>query len=345
MKVTALELAQLLGGTIEGDPSVFVTRPGKIESGQPEEICFLGNAKYEDYAYSTEASILMVDKNFIPKKAIKPTLIKVENVYASLAFLLEKFGSQHIDSQRVVSEKASIHPSVFLGKNVSIGDFCILEEGVFVGDDCVLKGHVYVGKNTTIGANNLIYAGVKIYHECKIGNNDIIHAGVVIGADGFGFVPQEDGTYKKITQTGNVIIEDNVEIGANTTIDRASIGSTFIRKGVKLDNLIQIAHNVDVGENTVIAAQAGIAGSTKIGKNCLIGGQAAIIGHLTLGDNVQIQGQSAVIRNAESNSKLFGYPAINYYDYLRSYAVFKNLPQLQKTVLELEKKDKEKNME
>jgi UDP-3-O-[3-hydroxymyristoyl] glucosamine N-acyltransferase len=341
MKVTASELAQLLGGTVEGDPSVSVTRPGKIELGQPEEICFLGNAKYEEYAYTTEASILMVDKNFKPKKSIKPTLIKVENVYASLAFLLEKFGSQHTESQRFISEKASIHPSVFLGKNVAVGDFCILEEGVVVGDNCMIKGQVFVGKNTQIGSDSLIYAGVKIYHDCKIGNNAILHANVVIGADGFGFVPQEDGTYKKITQTGNVIIEDNVEIGANTTIDRASIGSTFIRKGVKLDNLIQVAHNVDIGENTVIAAQAGIAGSTKIGKNCLIGGQVAIIGHLTLGDNIQIQGQSGVIHNAENNSKLFGTPAISYLDYLRSYAVFKNLPKLQKTVFDLDKKNKD----
>jgi UDP-3-O-[3-hydroxymyristoyl] glucosamine N-acyltransferase len=340
MKVTASELAQLLGGTIEGDPSVFVTRPGKIESGLPEEICFLGNAKYEDYAYTTQASILMVDKDFVAKRTIKPTLIRVDNVYASLAFLLEKFGAQHIDSQRVISKLASIHPSVFLGENVSVGDFVILEEGVVVGDNTVIKGQVFVGKNTQIGSNNLIYAGVKIYHECRIGNNAIIHANVVIGADGFGFVPQEDGTYKKITQTGNVIIEDNVEIGANTTIDRASIGSTFIRKGVKLDNLVQIAHNVEIGENTVIAAQAGIAGSTKIGKNCLIGGQAAIIGHLILGDNVQIQGQSGVINNAENNSKLFGTPAISYFDYLRSYAVFKDLPKLQKTILDLDKKDK-----
>jgi UDP-3-O-[3-hydroxymyristoyl] glucosamine N-acyltransferase len=340
MKVTASELAQLLGGTVEGDPSVFVTRPGKIESGLPEEICFLGNDKYEDYAYSTQASVLMVSRNFVAKRPIKPTLIRVDNVYAALAFLLEKFGAQHIDNERVISKMASIHPSVFLGENVAIGDFVILEEGVVVGDNSVIKGQVFIGKNARIGANNLIYAGVKIYHDCLIGNNAIIHANVVIGADGFGFVPQEDGTYKKITQTGNVIIEDNVEIGANTTIDRASIGSTFIRKGVKLDNLIQIAHNVDVGENTVIAAQAGIAGSTKVGKNCLIGGQVAIIGHLILGDNVQIQGQSGVIHNAESNSKLFGTPAIPYFDYLRSYAVFKNLPKLQKTVFDLEKKDK-----
>jgi UDP-3-O-[3-hydroxymyristoyl] glucosamine N-acyltransferase len=338
MKITARDLAHILGGSIEGDPSVSVSKPGKIEYGKPGEICFLGNPKYEDYAYTTEASILLVDKNFVPRQSVKPTLIKVDNVYTSLALLLEKFGSVS-HSNNTISEKASVHPSVLLGKNVHIGDFCIIEEGVSIGDNTYLKGQNFIGKNTIIGDDCIFHIGVKIYADCIIQARCIFHAGVVIGADGFGFAPQADGSYKKIHHVGNVIIENDVEIGANTTVDRASIGSTIIRQGVKLDNLIQIAHNVEIGENTVIAAQTGVSGSTKIGKNCRIGGQAGLAGHLTIGDNVQIQAQSGVASNIASNSKLFGYPAIDYNAYLKAYAVFKNLPDIYKRFLKIEKKN------
>jgi UDP-3-O-[3-hydroxymyristoyl] glucosamine N-acyltransferase len=338
MEISALQLAALLNGTIEGDPSVKISRPGKIESAQAGEICFFGNEKYEEYAYTTEASILLVANTFKPRHSIKPTMIRVENVYASLAVLLEKFGQQNQPTTAVISERAAIDPSVSLGKNVAIGDFVIIEEGATIGDNCRLYGQVYVGKNVTIGAHSIVYAGVKIYYDCKIGERCILQSGAVIGSDGFGFAPQADGTYKKIHHAGNVILEDDVEIGANTTIDRGSIGSTMIRRGVKLDNLIQVAHNVEIGENTVIAAQTGIAGSTKIGKNGRIGGQVGFGGHLTIGDFVQIQGQSGVINNQPNGVKLYGTPAIDFMSYMRSYALFKNLPKIVKQISALEKR-------
>lgn len=336
MEITAQQLADLLGGTVEGDPSVKASRPGKIESGQEGEICFLGNDRYEEYAYTTSASILMVSKTFVPRRTIKSTLIRVENVYTSLAFLLEKFGAQ-VKAAPTISKMASIHPSVKLGQNVTIGDFTVIEEGVEIGDETVLMPQVFVGKNAKIGENTLLYPGVKIYRETQIGARCVFHAGVVIGSDGFGFAPQADGTYKKITHTGNVIIEDEVEIGSNTVIDRATIGSTIIRKGVKLDNLIQVAHNVEIGENTVIAALTGIGGSTKIGKNGRVGGQTGFAGHLQIGDDVQIQGQSGVSNHQANGAKLYGTPAFDYHSYLRAFSVFKKLPALAKKVQELEK--------
>lgn len=336
MEITAQQLADLLGGTVEGDPSVKASRPGKIESGQEGEICFLGNDRYEEYAYTTSASILMVSKTFVPRRIIKSTLIRVENVYTSLAFLLEKFGAQ-VKAAPTISKMASIHPSVKLGQNVTIGDFTVIEEGVEIGDETVLMPQVFVGKNAKIGENSLLYPGVKIYRETQIGARCVFHAGVVIGSDGFGFAPQADGTYKKITHTGNVIIEDEVEIGSNTVVDRATIGSTIIRKGVKLDNLIQVAHNVEIGENTVIAALTGIGGSTKIGKNGRVGGQTGFAGHLQIGDDVQIQGQSGVSNHQANGAKLYGTPAFDYHSYLRAFSVFKKLPALAKKVQELEK--------
>jgi UDP-3-O-[3-hydroxymyristoyl] glucosamine N-acyltransferase len=336
MKITALELAHILNGSVEGDPSVGVSQAGKIESGKTGEICFLGNDQYESYAYTTQASILLVSKTFQAKKAIAATLIRVDNVYTALAFLLEKFGKAQAASYATISDKAAIPPSVFLGKNVSIGDFTTIGKDSKIGDNTLIYAQVALGENVEIGENCILYAGVKIYGNTKIGADCIFHAGCVIGSDGFGFAPQADGTYKKIHHIGNVIIENNVEIGANTTIDRGSIGSTIIREGVKLDNLIQIAHNVEIDENTVIAAQTGIAGSTKIGKNCRIGGQVGIAGHLTIGDNVQIQAQTGVGSNIVSGSKLYGSPALGYTEYLRAYAVFKNLPNLAKRVKKLE---------
>ena len=336
MEVTAQQLADLLGGKVEGDPSVKATRPGKIETGKEGEICFLGNDRYEEHAYTTSASILLISNTFTPRRPIKSTLIRVENVYASLAFLLDKFGAQ-VKATPTISKMSSVHPSVKLGENVTIGDFVVVEEGAEIGDDAVLYPQVFVGKNARIGHNTLLYSGVKIYRDCEIGANCVFHAGVVIGSDGFGFAPQADGTYLKMTHLGNVVIEDNVEIGTNTVVDRATIGSTILRKGVKLDNLIQIAHNVEVGENTVIAALTGIGGSTKIGKNCRVGGQTGFAGHLKIGDNVQIQAQSGISNHQPDGAKLYGTPAFDYHSYLRSFSIFKKLPALAKKVQELEK--------
>lgn len=326
MTITAEELAALVGGTIEGDPLVRVSRPGKIETGQKGEICFLGNDRYEEFAYTTEASILLVASTFVAKKPIPATLLRVENVYATLASLLEKFGNTTTNAPAMLSKLASIHPSVQMGRNVTVGDFTIIEEGAVIGDNCRLSGQVFVGKNAVIASESIIYAGVKIYHDVKIGAKCIIHANVVVGSDGFGFAPQEDGSYKKIHHAGNVVIEDDVEVGANTTIDRATIGSTIIRRGVKLDNLIQVAHNVEIGENTVIAAQTAIAGSTKIGKQCRIGGQVGFSGHIKIGDHVQIQAQSGIAGNQPDGAKLFGSPAFNYGDYIRSHTFLRNCP-------------------
>ncbi len=323
MQITAKELAAFLSGEIIGDANVTVTQAGKIESGKKGDICFLGNSKYEPFAYTTEASVLLVDKNFVAKQPIQPTLIRVADVYASVALLLEKFGEKTETLVSDISPRSSIHPSAKIGERVIVGDFTVVEANVLIGNDCTLHPQVYIGKNCSIGNHVTLHAGVKIYAGSILGNNIEIHANAVIGSDGFGFAPQPDGSYKKINHIGNVVIEDNVEIGANTTIDRGSIGATLIRKGVKLDNLIQIAHNVDIGEHTVIAAQTGIAGSTKIGKFNRIGGQVGIVGHIIIGDHVQIQAQSGVASNVTDNSKLYGSPAIEYRNYLKSYAIFK----------------------
>jgi UDP-3-O-[3-hydroxymyristoyl] glucosamine N-acyltransferase len=338
MTITAEQLAALVGGKVEGDPSVKVQRPGKIESGQAGDICFLGNDKYEEFAYTTAASALLVPNTFVPKRPIAATLIRVEDVYTTLALLMEKFGKVAPPAVATISERASIHPSVKLGKNVNIGDFTIIEADVTIGDDCQIAGQVFIGKNTTIGFESIVYAGVKIYANSEIGSRCILQANAVIASDGFGFAPQADGSYKKIHHAGNVILEDDVEIGANTTIDRASIGSTIIRRGAKLDNLIQVAHNVEIGENTVIAAQTGVAGSTKIGRQGRIGGQVGFAGHLKIGDHVQIQAQSGIANNQPDGAKLFGAPAFDYGQFVRSFTIFKKLPELWKRLNDLEKK-------
>ena len=327
MQITAKELALFLDGEIIGDANATASQPGKIESGEEGDVCFLGNNQYEPYAYTTRASILLVDKNFVPKQPITPTLISVKSVYDAVSLLLEKFGVQERATVSEISNRASVHATAKIGERVVIGDFAVIEADAVIGDDSIIYPQVYIGKNTVIGSNVLLYAGVKIYRGCVLGNSIIIHAGVVIGSDGFGFVQKDDGSYKKINQIGNVIVEDDVEIGANSTVDRAVIGSTIIRKGVKLDNLVQIAHNVVIGEHTVIASQSGIAGSSKIGKFNRIGGQVGIIGHIKIGDSVQIQAQSGVISNVPDNSKLFGSPAMDYRKYLKSYAIFRKLPE------------------
>ncbi|MEM1323293.1 MAG: UDP-3-O-(3-hydroxymyristoyl)glucosamine N-acyltransferase [Bacteroidota bacterium] len=341
MQISAKELGVLLKGHLEGDPDVMVSAPSKIEEGRPGTITFLANPKYEPHAYTTKASILLVSRDFQPVQPIAATLIRVDDVYASLAFLLEQFGQQ-AEQQRVIAERASVHESAEIGEGVAIGEFTVVEAGSRIGANCTLYPQVFVGKNVVLGNNVTLYPGVKIYHDCQIGDNCVLHANVVIGCDGFGYVPQEDRSYRKIAQIGNVVIESDVEIGSNTVIDRATMGSTFIRRGVKLDNLIQIAHNVDIGEHTAIAAQAGVAGSTQIGQHCMIGGQAGFVGHIKVADGAKVQAQSGVAAPIKTeNTAVYGSPAIDYSNYLRSYAVFKQLPALYKRISELERKLRE----
>ncbi len=339
MQLSAKELADILGGTVEGNPEIKVNRPSKIEEGGKGSISFLGNPKYEAYAYQTTASVLLVNRQFQPRQEITATLIRVDDVYASIAVLLQHFGDQ--DKAKAtggIAPEASIDASSSLGEGVSVGRFAIVEEGVSIGNDSVIGDQVYLGKGVRIGRNALIHPGVRILKNCVLGDNCVLHANVVIGSDGFGFAPQADGSYQKIAHVGNVVIEDDVEIGANTTIDRGTMGSTTIRKGVKIDNLVQIAHNVEIGNNTVIAAQTGIAGSTKIGKSCRIGGQVGFAGHLHIADGTEIQAQSGLASSVKTpNTQLFGTPALAYKDYIRSYAVFKKLPDLYKRLFQLEK--------
>jgi len=342
MQLSAKELASLLNGQIEGDPEVLVNRPSKIEEGGVGSISFLGNERYEAHAYTTDASILLVSKDFKPRQLVKATLIRVDNVYKAFALLLDEFGRQ-TSPEAGISPQAFISPKAELGKDLFIGSSSVIEDGARIGDSCLIYPQTYIGKNVKIGNNVTIYPGVRIYSDCIIGDHCIIHANTVIGSDGFGFAPQSDSLYKKISQIGNVIIEAHVEIGSNSVIDRATIGSTIIRAGVKLDNLIQVGHNVEIGENTVIAAQTGIAGSTKIGKNCLIGGQVGFVGHIKIADGTRVQAQSGVASNVtEPNTMLFGYPAFAYRDYIRSYTVFRQLPDLYKRLHKLEKQLAEK---
>lgn len=339
--INAAQLAQILNGKVEGNPEVIVNRPSKIEEAEAGSIAFLGNLKYEQYAYSTKASILLVSNDFAPSQPITATLIRVADVYASVAILLEKFGQAQQSERKEISSKASIHSSASIGEQSAIGDFSIIEENVTIGSNTTIYGQVFIGKNAKIGNNVTLYSGVKIYQDCEIGDNCILHSNVVIGSDGFGFAPNADGTFKKVPQIGNVLIENNVEIGSNTTIDRATMGSTIIRSGVKLDNLIQIAHNVEIGKNTVIAAQAGIAGSTKIGENCMIGGQVGIVGHIKIADGTKIQAQSGVAASiTEPKTAIYGSPAIAYAQFLRAFAVFKQLPEVLKRIQHLENQSK-----
>jgi UDP-3-O-[3-hydroxymyristoyl] glucosamine N-acyltransferase len=340
MEISAKVLAQFLNGTVEGNPDVTVNRPSKIEEGGAGSISFLGNTKYEQYAYTTTASILLVSKDFAAKSPVAATLIRVDDVYSSVALLMAKFGEQAAQAQLPsgISELASVHSGVKLGKNVSIGPFSVVEEGAELGDNVSLHAQVFVGKNAKIGANSTLFPGVKVLFDCEIGQYCTFHPGVIIGGDGFGFAPQADGTYQKIPQLGKVIIEDNVEIGANSCVDRASIGATILRKGVKIDNLCQIAHNVEIGENTVIAAISGVAGSTKIGKNCMIGGQVGIAGHLRIADGTKVQALSGVGSHIKTpDQAIGGYPAFAYNEFIRAHMVFKNLPELQQKLLMLEK--------
>ena len=328
MEITAERIAQHFNGEIIGDPQVKVSSVDKIESGKRGKNCFLANPKYEKYLYTSKASIIIINRSFKPAKDVAPTLILVDNAYeavASLLDLLNALKKARKSGRSLLSRRAW---SSKIGKGVYIGSFSYVGRKSVVGKGTQIYPQVYIGNDVQIGENVTLYQGVKIYDGCKIGDNCIIHANAVIGSDGFGFAPTADGSYKKIPQTGNVVVEENVEIGANTVIDRATMGSTIIRKGVKLDNLIQVAHNVEIGENTVIAAQTGIAGSTKIGRGCQFGGQVGIIGHATIADGVQIGAQAGVQGSVRrEKATLLGTPAIDYMEYMRAYALFRKAAQ------------------
>jgi len=337
MKFTAAQIAGILEGEVEGDESDEVSKLAKIEEGSKGSLTFLANPKYTNYIYKTQASIAIVNRDFVPENKLSTTLIRVENAYEAFSKLLEyynqvKMNKSGIEQPVFISDSASYEKDIYIGAFTYIGD------NVKIGSNVKLYPNVYLGDNVVVGNDVVIFAGAKLYSETVIGNGCVINSGVILGADGFGFTPNEQGIYSKVPQTGNVIIEDNVDIGPGTTIDRATLGSTIIRKGVKLDNQIQIAHNVEIGENTVIAAQTGIAGSTKIGKNCLIGGQVGMAGHLIIGDNVRIQAQTGIGRNVKDGEALQGSPAIKYADYNKSYVHFKNLPKIIERFNTFEKK-------
>ena len=336
MEFSAEMIAAYLGGEIVGNTQTTVSTFAKIEEGHPGALSFLANPKYEHYIYDTQSSIVIVNNDFKPQHEVKATMIKVEDAYGSFAKLLELYAA-HKPRRTGISDKADIAPDANVGCNCYIGAFSVIETGATIGDNVYIYPNAYIGAGVTVGDNTILYAGVKVYEGCRIGRNVIVHAGAVIGADGFGFAPQEDGCYSKIPQIGNVVIEDDVEIGANTCIDRATMGSTIIHRGVKLDNLIQIGHNVVIGENTVSASQVGVAGTSKVGRHCMLGGQVGIAGHLTIGDNVQIGSKSGISNNIPDGTVYFGYPALPISRYHRANAVFRNLPELSKTVYRLEK--------
>ncbi|MEN9907676.1 MAG: hypothetical protein RLZZ540_817 [Bacteroidota bacterium] len=337
MKFTAEQIAGVLGGEVVGNPLAEVHQLSKIEEGKVGSLTFLSNPKYNNYIYSTEATITIVNTTFIPESELKTTLIKVEDAYIAFSKLLEFYDQAKKAAKVGIESHTVLAEDVKYGENLYLGSFSYVGTNVVMGDNVKIYPNCFIGDNVVISNNVTIFAGAKIYSETIIGNNCTIHAGTVIGSDGFGFAPHSDGTYKKIPQIGNVIIEDDVEIGACTTIDRATLGSTIIRKGVKLDNQIQIAHNVEIGENTVIAAQTGVAGSTKIGTNAMIGGQVGISGHLTIGNNVRIQAQSGVARNIKDDEILQGSPTFGYSDFSKSYVHFKNFPKIIAEIEELKK--------
>lgn len=338
MEFTAQQIAEYLNGDIQGDPAITVSDFSKIEEGKPGTLSFLSNPKYSQFIYDSKASVILVNKDFVPEKEISATLIKVDNAYQSLAQLLSLV-EQFTPKKTGISPLASISPSAQIGENAYIAPYAYIGDNVVIGKNATIHSHAYIEDNNKIGDNITLFSGVSIYKNCVIGNNCTIHAGSVIGGDGFGFAPTEDGSYKKIPQMGNVILEDNVDVGCNATIDRATLGSTIIRKGVKIDNLVQIAHNVEIGTNTVIASQSGIAGSTKVGKNCVLAGQVGISGHLHIADGSIFGAQTGVPNSIKTPNQAYqGYPAIPVGNFRRSTVVYKNLPDLQKTVFDLQKK-------
>ena len=340
MEFKATDIAAFLNGEIAGNADVKVFSVSKIEDGKPGTLAFLSNMKYEHFIYTTEASVVLVNKNFVPKAEIKATLIRVDDAYQAFASLLELYVQARAQQKTGIEQPSFIDETALLGNHIYVGAFAYIGKKVRIGNDSKIYPQVYIGDNVIIGDDCIIYPGVKIYENCIIGNRCILHAGTVIGADGFGFAPQNNGSYKKIPQIGNVILEDDIEIGANTTIDCGTMESTIIRKGVKIDNLVQVAHNCEIGENTVIAAQTGMAGTTKVGRNCRFGGQVGLAGHLTIGDNVQIGAQSGIASSVKDGETLLLTPAFNIKDAIKASIIFKNLPQLRDDVILLKKEIK-----
>jgi UDP-3-O-[3-hydroxymyristoyl] glucosamine N-acyltransferase len=336
MQFTAKDIAFMLNGTVEGDPLAVVNHLAKIEEGGAGSLSFLANPKYEPYLYTTNASVVIINNSQELTAPVKATIIKVENAYTSFSLLLEQYNTIKLNKTGV-EEPNFIHPSAKIGTEPYIGAFTYISQDVVTGDNCKIYPGCYIADNVKLGNNVTLFPGVKIYFDCVIGNNVVIHSGAVIGSDGFGFAPNADGSYKKIAQIGNVIIEDDVEIGANTTIDRATMGSTVIHKGAKIDNLVQVAHNVEVGRNTVIAAQSGISGSTKLGAQVVIGGQVGFAGHLTIANGSQFGAQTGINSSIKEENKQFGgSPHLPVKDYLRSHVNIRRLPDLEKRVRELE---------
>ncbi|MCU0458962.1 MAG: UDP-3-O-(3-hydroxymyristoyl)glucosamine N-acyltransferase [Bacteroidales bacterium] len=337
MEFTAGMIARILNGTVEGDPETKLNTVARIEEGQPGALSFLSNPKYEPHIYTTGASAVLVRHDFAPAKEVKATLIRVDDPYQALARLLA-FYEQARPARKGIHPTAVIDDKASVGRDVFIGAYAVISENTVVGDGCSLHPQVFIGENVRIGKNCTLHPGVKVYRDCVIGNDCILHAGAVVGADGFGFAPVTDSNFMKIPQIGNVILEDNVEIGSNTCIDRATMGSTIIRRGVKLDNLIQVGHNVEIGENTVIAAQSGLAGSTRVGRNCMFGGQVGLAGHLSIADGVKIGAQSGIMSTVtEENAILLGYPATDSRQFLRSVAYIRKLPELSSRIDNLSK--------
>ncbi len=337
MEFQAKDIASFLKGEIVGNSNVRVFKVSKIEEGEPGSLSFLANPKYENYLYTTRASVVLVNKDFHPKTEIEATLIKVDDAYQAFASLLGLYAQTTKIKKSGIENPSFISDSAEYGADIYVGVFAVVGQNVKIGENVKIFPQAFVGDNVTIGDNTILYAGVKIYDNCVIGSNCILHSGVVIGSDGFGFAPQDDGTYKKIPQIGNVIIEDDVEIGANTTVDCGTFSPTIIRKGAKIDNLVQIAHNCEIGENTVIAGMVGMAGSTKIGKNCRLAGQVGLAGHLTIGDNVQIGAQSGVTKSIKDNQIVLSSPAVNYKDAIKTYTIIRNLPKLRDEIIQLSK--------
>jgi len=339
MEFTAKQIAEILGGTVDGNENAAVHTFAKIEEGVPGALSFLSNVKYTQHLYSTQASVVLVNKDFKPEQPVSATLVRVDNAYESLAKLMSLYESMK-PARTGISSLASVSEKAVIGKNVYIGPFSVIEDGAVIGDNTQIYPQVTVGQGAKIGTDCILYPHVTIYYGCKVGNRCILHAGSVVGADGFGFAPSPAG-YQKIPQIGIAELEDDVEIGANTCIDRSTMGRTVVHKGVKLDNFVQVAHNVEVGENTVISAQSGIAGSSKVGSWCMIGGQCGVSGHITIGDKVNFCAKTGAIGSIESNQTIMGYPAIAHRNYLRSSVLFKNLPEMDNTIRQLKKEVEE----
>jgi len=343
MQFTAKQISEIVDGSVVGNGDVVISKVEKIEEAGEGGLTFLANPKYENYLYTTGASVVIVNNDLALEKPINATIIRVKNAYTAITLLLDQYNKFRFHKTGI-EQPSFIHPSVQIGKDVYIGAFSYIGEGVVLGDNVSVYPQVYIGDHVEIGADSILFPGVKVYHDCVLGKQVIIHSGTVIGSDGFGFAPQEDGTYRKISQIGNVVIEDDVEIGSNTTIDRATMGHTIIRKGVKLDNLIQLAHNVDVGENSVIAAQTGISGSTKIGKQVVLGGQVGAVGHINIADGTQVQAQSGINRSIdEPGLKWAGTPASQFHQQMRAQVVLQRLPDLDRRLEQLEKAVKKLN--